>query len=977
MADNPKSQGTERDKREAPWASLLGGGKGLSKFQLRSGTTKLSFIDRLRQFRRKDLAFILAGLGILFMAPLADFLFTGSGNEEAGSFGTGWGMRNALGGLGGAGGPFDYGVNGMAPGGAVGANGEVITPLDARDPASLILGLPGMGGETPKAPEASPAAPQKTWKDSFAGAAAGAAKAAVRAAGFSIPHLPLGASGLRALGFGGGAHAAGGAAAGGAAGVGAWGVPTHAAGNDSLSKVLSSPGYKGAAARNFTSGGQGFDKMKAAAGKAANNFNNLGRAANNLQKAAATPIVGAGGANTGGAGAGGKGGGMGNEGSIGKTSKSIGQSLAFMAAKQNLQHAIDLYWKQQEAWAMLVPNMVTQMANSMAQIPTTVMSSYLMYSMMRHQMGMGAGAGGGQSVQCTMSSGSPVFGGCQEVPNCGAVLSTMMMANAATGMGASNGAGGNTGLGANAGLAAAMTTPYCLQGSQLMVTASQSPVMGATCQPCGSGSPNGPNSGDGLNPASGKQENGVGDVPGMASSVQLNAPALCSSLKALAEPKIGGPSAVTGMGRRQQADFYGKLNTSAQSINQMGLALSQSGKPSACGGGSMAGLQNTKPLNQLLVQSRDQLAQIANTIKMMSPAAGSSANDIYDQDFDIATQACAVLKQTGRGVGQIISPLNKAQETNSSALQPAANQIQDLLGQLSNQTQNLKQRASASLDLYNGLAGPLGEVSSLLSKIGQDITTIKGQLNSTAQGLSPNKLNAGLGQTAQKSANSYITILNGDIPNLRKNFDQINQQYKSENQALNLIQTTLLGQTGGISPTNGLLTQLMAFTYYAVSGQTPSLAIPPGVSVPQPSFLPIVGNGSGGSAQAGGSAATGAGGQCEGSIASCASNVNQTFQEQISNASNGQVGSKVVNSAYQGFKGSLGWNPFSQWVASICPGRLAAAPAASGGVTLNSLLNNGAIGQAIATINSDLNAAGMPSAEATTASASGGGSGDE
>ena len=34
--------------------------------------SRLSIIERLKQFKKKDLAFILAGLGVLFMAPLAE-----------------------------------------------------------------------------------------------------------------------------------------------------------------------------------------------------------------------------------------------------------------------------------------------------------------------------------------------------------------------------------------------------------------------------------------------------------------------------------------------------------------------------------------------------------------------------------------------------------------------------------------------------------------------------------------------------------------------------------------------------------------------------------------------------------------------------------------------------------------------------------------------------------------------------------------
>jgi hypothetical protein len=67
---------------------------------LQAGAT---FVERLKQFRKKDLAFILAGLGTLLMAPLAEhFLmspetgdstlsqgFGGRGSGGSGLFGAG------------------------------------------------------------------------------------------------------------------------------------------------------------------------------------------------------------------------------------------------------------------------------------------------------------------------------------------------------------------------------------------------------------------------------------------------------------------------------------------------------------------------------------------------------------------------------------------------------------------------------------------------------------------------------------------------------------------------------------------------------------------------------------------------------------------------------------------------------------------------------------------------------------------------
>src|ERR1039458_4640053 len=61
----------------------------------------VTLFDRLKQFKKKDLAFILAGLGTLFMAPLAEH-FMMSPEAADGQLTQGWG-----GGKGGGKGMFD------------------------------------------------------------------------------------------------------------------------------------------------------------------------------------------------------------------------------------------------------------------------------------------------------------------------------------------------------------------------------------------------------------------------------------------------------------------------------------------------------------------------------------------------------------------------------------------------------------------------------------------------------------------------------------------------------------------------------------------------------------------------------------------------------------------------------------------------------------------------------------------------------
>src|SRR5437763_9106945 len=79
----------------------------------------LSLIERLKQFKKKDLAFILAGLGVLFMAPLAEHFMmspeSGQGSDQM-SPGFGGGKSGPFGG--GTPNVYDGGLHGLAPGGA-------------------------------------------------------------------------------------------------------------------------------------------------------------------------------------------------------------------------------------------------------------------------------------------------------------------------------------------------------------------------------------------------------------------------------------------------------------------------------------------------------------------------------------------------------------------------------------------------------------------------------------------------------------------------------------------------------------------------------------------------------------------------------------------------------------------------------------------------------------------------------------------
>lgn len=304
----------------------------------------MTLFDRLKQFKKKDLAFILAGLGTLFMAPLAEhFMMAPEGGD--GQLEKGWG-----GGKGGSGSnifgngtvsPYETG-GGIAQGGAVGGMGDIITPLNVRDPSALVMGpgaaqQPNAGSIAPASPPPSASAkPETDYKDALAGAASRAASAAVKKSPLPVPKVALGGSGLRGLGVAGGGTSASGSL--GPIGPAAGG--TGAGGGGSLNLARSAPGYKGIAGARGPGNPTGLDSTKKAGANAGDAFSRTGSALSGLNAAASEQIPtggsGFGGGGQGGAGANDKGpGGSGPGGS-----KSVGESLAFLEAKQRMENKL-------------------------------------------------------------------------------------------------------------------------------------------------------------------------------------------------------------------------------------------------------------------------------------------------------------------------------------------------------------------------------------------------------------------------------------------------------------------------------------------------------------------------------------------------------------------------------------------------------------------------------------------------------------
>lgn len=336
--DQPKIP-TLKDAQK-PQVKVKGLGSGLTLF------------DRLKQFKKKDLAFILAGLGTLFMAPLAEHFMMAPENGQSDmrpGFGGGAGSGNGIFGSGSS--PYESGNNSIAQGGAIGGAGDIITPLNVRDPSALVMGpgaqqQPPAGSAAPAAP--APAAPStassEDYKDALKASASRAASAAVKKSPLPIPKIAVGGSGLRGLGVAGG----GTSASGGLGPISSGNQGQAGTGGGGLNLVRNAPGFKGVAGARGPGNPTGLDGTKKAGANAGDAFSRTGSALSGLNAAAAEQIPtggqGFGGGGQGGAGANDKGpGGSGPGGS-----KSVGESLAFIEARERMMENLKLEFEKRK-----------------------------------------------------------------------------------------------------------------------------------------------------------------------------------------------------------------------------------------------------------------------------------------------------------------------------------------------------------------------------------------------------------------------------------------------------------------------------------------------------------------------------------------------------------------------------------------------------------------------------------------------------
>ena len=319
---------------------------------------KKSLLGRLKALKTKDMAFIAAGLGVLVMAPVAEFLIS-DGNDNAKSMTEGFDRKGGF-----FAEPqdlYEAGVEGIAPGGLMGQDTDVITPLNVRDPSSLIMGP--NNAEKVETPQASVDEPKRDapkddtdWKKIIDSAKSGATEATKKVK-LPRPNAKLAGalSGLKGLAGGGNTRAALQLAA-----PKTPGSANPSGARSSLSRTQSVPGFRGAGGRGLASGtGAPFAGGYGGFGPGGTSGSDTG--------------MPGGGINGGGNGTGfGAPNGEGSPtkspgGNNFKDNKTLGENLEFLRRKMNMEKAIDLKWAKKRYNELERKKMIEQTAIQTAQ----------------------------------------------------------------------------------------------------------------------------------------------------------------------------------------------------------------------------------------------------------------------------------------------------------------------------------------------------------------------------------------------------------------------------------------------------------------------------------------------------------------------------------------------------------------------------------------------------------------------------------
>lgn len=320
----------------------------MPKVRTTTGQSKLGLFDRLRNLSKKDFAYLAAASGVVITLPFAEhYMVKPEASPRVSGFSTGRSAGS------GSGDVFEPGNGAYAPGGVAGGVSDVVTPLSARDPSSLIIG-PGDGQQAqvlPMQTQTMPNTPSPVKDSPITSAArAGASSATNAATGPFMPSSKLQAHVRGLESVAGGGKVSGGDLWGGKVIAAAKSTPNMSSVGGSVAPKAMS-GYNGVARSRTSSGSNSAmeDLKRGAAGAA--DFLNARNAVQSLDRAAEASVFGGGtaaGGNSGGPGEGQgyKGGGVNNtsnsaQRSVGK--ESLESELARTKALADLQRQIK--WK--------------------------------------------------------------------------------------------------------------------------------------------------------------------------------------------------------------------------------------------------------------------------------------------------------------------------------------------------------------------------------------------------------------------------------------------------------------------------------------------------------------------------------------------------------------------------------------------------------------------------------------------------------
>ncbi|MGC8728032.1 MAG: PspA/IM30 family protein [Elusimicrobiales bacterium] len=271
------NENEKRNNLNIPFSKESNTGKKGFSFNKIKGTS--SFVERLKNVSKRDISYFIVGVSMLILAPVAEY-FLSKPNANT-SLTPGFGERRSSD----SAGIYEPGVNALSAGSPDGLE-EVVAPLTARDPSSLIL-----GAQKEPPPQIPYTPPQETKRDSIADIAKKSFSEATKSspAPFIPPKMSASLRGASSFFGGGESSRTGGSLAGGKIMADAKSAPSQAQ-KKSMLGPQAIPGYKGVASQSDSSVNKGaFEKLRTQADKAAGYFSGAD-AKQSLDNAAAAAI---------------------------------------------------------------------------------------------------------------------------------------------------------------------------------------------------------------------------------------------------------------------------------------------------------------------------------------------------------------------------------------------------------------------------------------------------------------------------------------------------------------------------------------------------------------------------------------------------------------------------------------------------------------------------------------------------------------